>query len=437
MTVPPPLPVPGFYGLDEAWAIEQDRADPLAWCREEFELPVGADGVPLVYLCGNSLGAMPKPARAQVDREMGAWARLGVEAYFEGSAPWYPYSQRLREPLARVLGADPAEVIPMNGLTVNLHLLLVTFYRPTGKRNRILIEGAAFPSDAYAAASHLQTRGAEKEALLVARPRPGESALRTEDLEALLAERGQEIAVVWLGGVQYYTGQLLDLPRITQAAHRAGCLVGFDLAHAAGNAELRLHEWEVDFAAWCSYKYLNGGPGAIAGCFVHERHARNRALPRYAGWWGNDPATRFEMQSQSAFVPVADAAGWQISSPPVLAMAPLAASLTLFDRVGMPALRRKSVRLTGYLEFLVDRIPEGRAQVITPRDSAGRGCQLSLRIAGADVLVPALRARGIVTDYRDPDVIRAAPVPLYNTFHEVWRFVQVLEELLSGGGSCP
>ncbi|MGQ0702164.1 MAG: kynureninase [Gemmatimonadales bacterium] len=418
------------YAPDEAWALTQDEADPLASYRTNFELPAEG-GKSLVYFCGNSLGALPRGAMAQLDHELERWARLGVDGYFEGPDPWYTYSQRLRDPLSRLVGALPGEVIAMNALTVNLHLLLVTFYRPEGARTRILIEPAAFPSDAYAVASHAQYRGLGPEAVLIARPRPGEPLLRTEDVEGLLAERGSEIAVVWLSGVHYYTGQFLDLPRMTAAAHRAGCLVGFDLAHAIGNVELELHAWDVDFAAWCSYKYLNGGPGGIGGCFLHERHAGDRLLPRFGGWWGNDPETRFEMQSGSGFVPVADAAGWQISSPPVLAMAPLAASLALFDRVGMPVLRRKSERLTGYLEFLIDRLPGKPVRLLTPRDPAARGCQVSLQVGGAESLVRALRQRGFVTDYRNPGVIRAAPVPFYNTFHEVWRFAHALGDLVA------
>ena len=419
------------YRPDEGWALAEDRRDPLGWCRQEFELPTGPGGTPLVYLLGNSLGAMPKAARLQVGRELDAWAGLGVAGYFEGPE-WYSYSQRLREPLARLLGARPAEVIAMNGLTVNLHLMLTTFYRPIGARSGILIEHAAFPSDAYAVASHLGARGIGGEALVIAGPRPGEAGLRTEDLEDMIAERGERIAVIWLGGVHYHTGQFLDLARITRAAHRAGCLVGFDLAHAAGNVELQLHDWDVDFAAWCSYKYLNGGPGSVGGCFVHERHAKDQTLPRLAGWWGNDPASRFEFKTGAPFVPVGDAAGWQVSSPPVMAIAPLLASLALFDRVGMAALRRKSERLTGYLEYLMSSIPEDRLRVITPREPPARGCQLSIRVAEAERLVDRLRARGFVTDYRDPDVIRIAPVPLYNTYHEVWRFEACLRELLAG-----
>ncbi len=418
----------------ESWALEQDRGDALGWCRSEFELPSGADGNPLIYFCGNSLGLMPKSARTLLGAELADWARLGVEAHFAAQTPWYTYHQNLREPLARVVGALPHEVVAMNSLTINLHLMLVSFYRPAGRRFKILIEEAAFPSDAYAIASHLEARGIGSDGVLVARPRPGEALLRSEDLEALLAERGSEIALVWLGAVHYYTGQLLALERIARAARTAGCVVGFDLAHAAGNAVLRLHDWEVDFAVWCSYKYLNAGPGAVGGCYVHERHGRNRSLPRFAGWWGNDPDTRFQMQANPEFVPVEGADGWQVSNPPILALAPLRAALALFDRAGMSALRAKSERLTGYLEFLAGRLAADRVSLLTPREPAARGCQLSLRVGGgAESLVRALRGRGIVTDYREPDVIRVAPAPLYNSFHEVWRFARALEELMGAG----
>lgn len=420
---------------EEAWATEQDTRDPLGWARTEFELPVGRDGEAPVYFAGNSLGLMPKAARSLVAAELDDWSRLGVEAHLEGRTPWYSYHGELREALARLAGALPSEVVAMNSLTVNLHLMLVTFHRPEGRRSKILMEEAAFPSDAYAVASHLRSRGIDPvDGIIVARPREGEATLRTEDLELLLAERGSEIATVWLGGVHYYSGQLLDLARITRAARSAGCLVGFDLAHAIGNVELRVHEWDVDFAVWCSYKYLNGGPGAIGGCYLHERHGRDPSLPRYAGWWGNDPATRFRMHLNAEFVPVEGADGWQLSNPPVLAMAPLRAALALFDRAGMASLVAKSARLTGYLEYLVARLPSGHLEPITPQAPDQRGCQLSLRIpVRAKDVVDALRRRGFVTDYRQPDVLRVAPVPLYNTFHEVWRFGRALEGILGAG----
>ena len=320
----------------------------------------------------------------------------------------------------------------MNGLTVNLHLMMATFYRPTGGRHAVLIEDGAFPSDRYAVVSQIRHHGRDPAtSLLLAGPAPGEVTIGTEAIEEILEARGHEIALVLLPGVQYLTGQAFDLERIAAAARRHGCRIGVDLAHAAGNLILNLHDSEIDFAVWCSYKYLNGGPGAIGGCFVHESHARDRSLPRLSGWWGNDPHRRFEMLRE--FTPQPGAAGWQLGNPPILAMAPLRASLAIFDEVGMPALREKSVQLTGYLEALIDALPESGVQVITPRAPAERGCQLSLRIGGKTRdLQMALAREGIVCDAREPDVIRAAPVPLYNTYHEAWRFAQTLARLTGG-----
>jgi kynureninase len=406
----------------ESWALEQDRADPLAWCRERFARPVDPAGRPKVYFAGNSLGLMPHAARAAVEAELDQWARLGVAAHLDGSPPWYFAHQAVREGLARVVGARPGEVVAMNSLTVNLHLLLVSLYRPSGRRRKVLLEARPFPSDAYAVESHLAARGEGGDAILTA---------GTGEIESVLAERGPEIALVWLSAVHYWSGEALDLAGITRAAHRAGCLVGFDLAHAAGNLELRLHDWDVDGAVWCSYKYLNAGPGAVGGFYLHERFASDPTLPRFGGWWGNDPATRFAMEANPHFVPVPSADGWQVSNPPILALAPLRASLALFEEAGLEALRRKSARLTGYLESLIDRVGGGWLDLVTPRDPARRGCQLSLRVRGASAeqVVAELDRRGFVTDFRDPDVIRVAPVPLYNSFHEVWQFGRALEEL--------
>ncbi|HEU5217726.1 MAG TPA: kynureninase [Gemmatimonadales bacterium] len=414
------------YAADEGWALDQDMADPLAWCRDRFELPRDDSGRPLAYLCGNSLGLMPHAARASVAGILDDWSRRGVEGHLDAARPWYSYHEWFRGPLARVVGARPGEVVAMNSLTVNLHLMLVSFFRPTATRCKILIEESAFPSDTYAVASHLETRGLDPaEAMVIAGPRPGEALLRTEDLETVLAERGEEIALVLLPGVQYHTGQLLDLERITAAAHRAGCIAGFDLAHAAGNTELRLHDWNVDFAVWCSYKYLNGGPGAVGGCFVHEHHGKS-SLPRLAGWWGNDPATRFRMHLNPSFVPVDGAEGWQLSNPPILAMAPLREALQVFEEAGMPALRAKSERLTGYLEFVIGRIPERAFELITPAEAGARGSQLSIRHPQSGAMIEHVRRHGIVGDFRPPDVIRLSPVPSYNTFHEVWRVGRAL-----------
>ncbi len=413
------------FSPDEAFALGLDAADPLARCRDRFHLPRRPDGEPVVYFCGNSLGLQPKEARSIVEQELEAWARLGAGAHFEAPTPWYSYHEVFRESGARLVGARPGEVVMMNSLTVNLHLMMVSFYRPTRDRYRVLVEASAFPSDAYAVASHVRHHGLDPtNALVIAAPRPGETVVRTEDVEALLEKQGPEIALVLLGGVHYLTGQVLDMARIAAAARRQGCAVGFDLAHAVGNIPLRLHDWQVDFAVWCSYKYLNAGPGAVAGCFVHETHGKDAALPRFAGWWGNDPETRFLMQQE--FVPREGADGWQLSNPPILALAPLRASLAIFDEVGMAALRAKSERLTGYLHDLIERIPGDRFRVMTPREPAARGCQLSIGVRDARAVSRALAARGVVVDVREPDVVRVAPVPLYNSFHEVWRFARIL-----------
>ncbi len=419
---------PDAFQPDEAFARSLDIADPLSSFAERFHLPCRPDGRPLLYLCGHSLGLQPREARALVEEALSAWADLGVEGHFRGAAPWYAYHEQLRAPGARLVGAEPHEVVFMNGLTVNLHLLLATFYRPTPERFAILLDEPAFPSDLYAVRSQLRHRGVEvRDGLLTVGPRPGEHLLRAEDVEEALDRHGERIAVVWLNAVNFLTGQFLDVPRLTAAAHAQGCFVGLDLAHAAGNVPLRLHDWEVDFAVWCSYKYLNSGPGAPGGAFVHERHARQVELPRLAGWWGNDPATRFRMHLQPEFVPVASADAWQLSNPPVLAMAPVRAALALFDEATLPALRARSERLTGYLHYLLDRLSPGRVEVITPREPARRGCQLSLLVHDRpEDVVAALEAGGAVCDFRPPNVLRAAPVPLYNGFHDVWAFARIL-----------
>ncbi len=426
MSVAPPPSSGVEFHPSEEFARQLDASDPLAAYRERFVHPQGADGAPLIYFCGNSLGLMPREVNEVVKQELHDWATLAVEGHFRAKTPWYSYHDTLRQPLADLVGASPVEVVAMNGLTVNLHLMLVSFYRPTAERHKILIEDKAFPSDRYAIQSQLRWHGHDPASgLLEARPREGEASLRTEDVEALLDERGPEIAVVMFGGVNYYTGQLFDMRRITAAARRQGCFVGFDLAHAVGNVPLALHDWDVDFGVWCSYKYLNGGPGSVGGAFVHERHGRTDAIPRFAGWWGNDPETRFQMPEQ--FVPRSGADGWQVSNPPILSMAALRPALAMFSQAGMPALQQKSAQLTGYLEYLVDRMGSRRVAIITPRDHRARGCQLSLRVHGESRrLYEALSKRGVVSDFREPDVIRVAPVPLYNTFGEVWRFGEIL-----------
>lgn len=418
------------FTTDEACALRLDAQDPLRSWREQFHIPSAPDGRPCVYLCGNSLGLQPRTTRAAIEQELEDWATLGVNAHLHGRDPWLPYHEQFREPAARLVGGLPGEAVMMNSLTVNLHLLMVSFYRPTRERFKILIENAAFPSDSYAVASQVRFHGFNpREGVVRLKPREGEATLRTEDIEDVLGREGKSIAMVLLGAVNYLTGQWLDMERITAAAKGQGCVVGWDLAHAAGNVPLRLHDWGADFAAWCTYKYLNSGPGAVAGAWVHERHGKNTGLVRFAGWWGNDPATRFRMGPE--FVAREGADGWQLSNPPIMALAPVKASMRIFDTVGMEALRAKSLRLTGYMEFLLDQLPPGRVKVLTPRDPQRRGAQLSLVVPGVSRdLERQLHAQGVVVDFREPDVVRAAPAPLYNSFHDVWRFVAALRRTL-------
>ena len=404
----------------ESHADRLDAADPLRRYREQFLIPKRPDGSPQIYLCGHSLGLQPVGVRALIEQELGDWARLGVEGHFHGKTPWYSYHEALREAGARLVGALPYEVVFMNSLTVNLHLMMATFYRPQGDRRCILIDEPTFPSDLYAMQSQVRHHALDSSECLI-------SAKALDDLEVLLEQRGREITVVLWNPVNFLTGQYRDVPRLVETAHRHSCIVGLDLAHAIGNVPLNLHDWGVDFAVWCSYKYLNGGPGAVGGCFVHERHGKNTTLPRLAGWWGNDPTTRFRMQLQPEFIPKEGADGWQVSNPPILSMAPLRASLELFDKAGMSALREKSERLTAYLLYLLDQLAPGRFGVVTPRDPAQRGSQISLLVHDRPRdLVQALETAGVVCDFREPNIIRAAPVPLYNTFKDVWTFVDVL-----------
>lgn len=426
-------PQAASFTPDEAAARRLDAGDPLRGFRDRFAFPLRPDGTPHIYFVGNSLGLMPLAARTAVEQELNDWATLGVEAHWKAATPWVSYHEVFRESGARLVGADPGEVVMMNSLTVNLHLMLATFYQPAAGRAAIAMEANAFPSDTYAVQSHLRHRGQDPVSQLkLIAPRAGEVTLRTEDILAWLELHGKTVALLLLPGVNYYSGQLFDLGTIAKAARRQGCAVGYDLAHAAGNVVLQLHDWEVDFAVWCSYKYLNSGPGAVAGCFVHRRHAE-RSLPRLAGWWGNDPDTRFLMHLNEQFIPRSGADGWQISNPPILAMAPLRASLGIFDEAGMGPLRAKSVALTGYLEYLLGQLPGGRIEILTPSDPAQRGCQLSLRISQeGQAMFDRIQAAGVLCDYRHPDVIRVAPVPLYNTFHEVWRFARILRDVQAG-----
>ncbi|WP_201977664.1 kynureninase [Hymenobacter rubidus] len=417
--------------LTLASAAELDAADPLAPFREEFHIPPGPDWKPSAYFCGNSLGLLPKAVQGALEQVLADWARLGVEAHFDGSSPWMHYHETLADATARLVGAKPIEVVVMNNLTVNLHLLMVSFYRPTATRYKILMEGGAFPSDQYAMESQARLHGlAPDDAIVELVPRPGEHTLRTEDIEAKIQELGDSLATVLIGGVNYYTGQAFDMAAITKAGHAVGAYVGFDLAHAAGNLHLQLHDWDVDFACWCTYKYLNSGPGGTSGVFVHERFANRPDLVRLAGWWGHDPSVRFQMKK--GFRPMPGAAGWQLSNAQIFPMAIHRASLETVDRAGgMAVLRRKSEQLTAYLESQIWalELPASQLEIITPTDPAQRGCQLSILVhqRGRE-LFDFLAAQGIIADWREPNVIRLAPVPLYNSFEDVARVGEALRQ---------
>jgi kynureninase len=414
------------HSLEAARA--RDAADPAAARRGEFHFPRRPDGGDTIYLCGNSLGLQPRRAAADVESFMAEWRDLGVLGYHDPQADWLNLHERLLPTAAALVGARPAEAVVMHSLTINLHLLMASFYRPTRDRHAILIEQGAFPSDRYAVASQIAWHGFDPaESLVQVAPRPGEHLLRHEDLVAAIARHGERLALVLLPGVQYLTGQRLDIAGLAAAAHRAGALAGFDLAHAVGNLPLALHDGDADFAAWCSYKYLNGGPGATAGAFVHERHF-DRRLPRLSGWWGNDLDTRFEMADP--FRPYRGAAGWQVSNHPLLGMVPLQASFDLFAAAGMPALRARSVALTAWLEELLEARLAGRIEILTPRDPEARGAQLSVRLCGARgsgrALFDRLLAGGLTCDWREPDVIRLAPAPMYNSYEDCWRAVELI-----------
>ncbi|AKD02937.1 kynureninase [Pontibacter korlensis] len=417
-----------------AFAQEQDRQDPLYYFRDRFYFPQ-VNGQDAIYFCGNSLGLQPKSAQMYIDNEMYKWANLAVEGHFKGEEPWFNYHELLAAGAARVVGAKESEVVVMNQLTVNLHLMLVSFYRPQGKRFKIITEGGAFPSDQYALETQTKFHGYNPdEAIIELFPKEGEHTLRTEDILQSIKEHGDELALVMMGGINYYTGQVFDMEAITKAGHEAGAFVGFDLAHAAGNVLLKLHDWDVDFAVWCTYKYLNSGPGGTSGVFVHERFGNDTDLPRFAGWWGHDAGERFKMQK--GFKPMPGAAGWQLSNSQILPMAVHRASLQLFDEAGgMEVLRAKSEKLTGYLEYLINDVPVGKdvLEMITPQDPQARGSQISLLVKqNSRLLFDKLMEAGIIVDYREPNVIRIAPTPLYNSFEEVYRFSEILHECLEG-----
>jgi kynureninase len=414
-------------------AKKLDSNDPLYSFRDRFYVPQH-NGKDCIYFTGNSLGLQPKTVKKYVDQELDDWAKLGVEGHFHAKNPWMPYHEIFPQQLSLIVGCMPPEVVVMNQLTVNLHLLMVTFYRPTQQRYKIICEAKAFPSDQYAFESQARYHGFDPaDTVIEVSPRDGEHTLRAEDILSVIQQHGDSIAVVLFGGVNYYTGQYFDLRAITEAAHKAGAYAGFDLAHAAGNVELRLHDWNVDFACWCSYKYLNSGPGAVAGVYIHEKHAKNKELPRFAGWWGYTKETRFKMEK--GFEPIPTAEGWQLSNAPILSMAAHKASLGIFDEAGIDKLHEKRKKLSGYLHDILndinDRQKEKVIDIITPTDEKERGCQVSmLMLKRGKEIFSELSKQGVIADWREPNVIRVAPVPLYNTFEDVWRFGNIIETIL-------
>ena len=413
------------------YALNRDQMDALRPYREAFHIPKDNKGNDWLYFTGNSLGLQPKSTKSIVEQELRDWANLGVEGHFQAKNPWIPYHEYLTQSMAKIMGAKPIEVVVMNTLTANLHFLMASFYSPTKKRPKILIESDAFPSDRYAVQTQLEFHGYDpKDCLIEWSPRAGETLLHIEDLESLLEKQGAEIALLLIGGVNYYTGQYLDLKKIAELGHAKGCKVGIDLAHGAGNIQPDLHASGVDFAAWCTYKYLNSGPGSLGGVFVHQRYAHDKNLKRFAGWWSQNKTTRFDMRQALDITPGAE--GWQLSNPPILSMAAIKASLDLFNEVGMEALREKSIHLTGYMEYLINKLNNPDIEIITPKDANQRGCQLSIRVKNSDkTLHKKLTQKHVITDWREPDVIRCAPVPFYNSFEDVYRMVEILKTLLS------
>lgn len=416
------------------FAKEKDQQDPLRSYRNQFHIPV-INGIETIYFTGNSLGLQPKTTGSYIQKELDAWSQWGVEGHFEAEKPWFSYHEFLTEKIAKIVGGKKDEVVVTHSLTTNLHLLMVSFYRPTAKRYKIICEQKAFPSDQYALESQVKFHGFDpKDAIIEVAPREGAHIIEEEDIINAINEAGDELAMVMIGGVNYYTGQLLNMPVITEAGHKVGATVGFDLAHAAGNVKLELHDWGVDFAAWCSYKYLNSSPGGVSGLFVHNKHADDKDLPRFAGWWGHDKETRFLMEP--GFNPMHGAEGWQLSNAPVLGMAAHLASLDIFDEVGMDALIKKRTELTNYLEYLIDDLSERKGnlcsfEIITPRDNARRGAQLSILAHGmGKALFDSITKMGVIADWREPNVIRIAPVPLYNSFEDAYKFVKCLEKAI-------
>ena len=416
------------------FALQFDKSDELSDYRQRFLIPT-VNGKDVLYFTGNSLGLQPKSVKSHLIQELDDWAKFGVEGHFEAKNPWVSYHKILSEPFARLVGAQPDEVVAMNGLSVNLHLMMVSFYQPKGKRTKIICEAKAFPSDQYMLESQVKFHGLNPEDTIIeVSPREGEHCIREEDILSCIKEVGDELALVFWGGVNYYTGQVFDMPKITEVAKEVGAFVGFDLAHGVGNVSLNLHDWGVDFACWCSYKYLNSGPGSVSGIFVHNKHENNKDLPRFAGWWGHDEERRFLMEK--GFVPMKGAQGWQLSNAAVFSMAPCKASMDIFDEVGMPKLIEKSRRLTNFMEFVFNDISERydncNFEIITPKEERYRGCQLSVLMHGqGKEMFDYITKEGVIADWREPNVIRLAPVPLYNRFEDIFKLGQIIENALS------
>ena len=412
------------------YAKQLDQEDPISYLRNEFHIPRDKEGKEWLYFTGNSLGLQPKITSKYIEQELDDWANFGVEGHFEAKNPWLSYHELLTDTMAKVVGAKPVEVVVMNTLTTNLHLLMVSFYQPSKTKYKIIIESDAFPSDRYAVQSQLSFHGFDpEEALIEWKPKEGKELLELEDLKSILDSQGDDVALLLIGGVNYYTGQYLDIKKIAELGHAKKCMVGIDLAHGAGNIQPNLHDSSIDFAAWCTYKYLNSGPGSLSGLFVHEKHAQRKDLPRFAGWWNHNKETRFNMRQP--FDVMSGAEGWQLSNPPILSMAAIKASLDIFEKVGMDALVKKSKKLTGFFEYLVNEIASDTIKIITPTNPNERGCQLSLQVKNADKnLHKKLTENNIITDWREPDVIRCAPVPMYTSFEDVYHMVTILESLL-------
>ena len=420
-----------MYENNLDFAIKKDKEDPLNKYRNEFLIPTNNKGEDLIYLCGNSLGLQPKKTSDYIQQELIDWAKFGVEGHTDAKHPWLPYHEFLTNSMAKIVGAKPSEVVIMNSLTTNLHLMMVSFYQPSKNKYKILIERDAFPSDKYAVESQLKLHGyCEKKGLIQWKPREGEELCRIEDLEQIMQEQGDEIALIMIGATNYYSGQLYPLKKITEIGHQYNCLVGFDLAHGVGNIQPNLHESGADFAVWCTYKYLNSGPGSLGGCFVHELHANNTKLKRFAGWWGHNKETRFNMRHEFDVLPGAE--GWQLSNPAILSMAAIRASLDLFDKAGFSNLTKKSKSLTGFLEYLIEGLNNPKINIITPKNPHDRGCQLSIQVKEANrQLHTLLTQSGVISDWREPDVIRVAPTPLYNSYQDVYEFIQRLKKILN------